>query len=200
MRIGVDVDGVLNDIAEWHYAYGSKFCADRNINRGFNPTGYYMEEQFFLTAEENREFWRQYIFDLLIAIPPRSFATEVIHKLRQEGHKIYILTARDNQYLTNQYEGMSDFYIRHWLNKYNIEYDGIITGTSNKRDKCLEGKFDLMIEDKGSNIEMIRKIIPVFVFDAPYNQGFSGPNVIRVYSWYQIYQEIVNKFAPIDIL
>ena len=26
MRIGVDVDGVLNDVAEWHFAYGSKFC------------------------------------------------------------------------------------------------------------------------------------------------------------------------------
>ena len=33
MRIGVDVDGVLNDVAEWHFAYGSKFCTDHNINR-----------------------------------------------------------------------------------------------------------------------------------------------------------------------
>ena len=54
MRIGVDVDGVLNDVAEWHFAYGSKFCAEHNINRGFNPTGYYMEERFYLTAEENK--------------------------------------------------------------------------------------------------------------------------------------------------
>ena len=57
MRIGVDVDGVLNDVAEWHFAYGSKFCSDYNINRGFNPKGYYMEEQFYLTREENKEFW-----------------------------------------------------------------------------------------------------------------------------------------------
>ena len=74
MRIGVDLDGVLNDVAEWHFACGSKFCLENNINRGFNPEGYYMEEQFSLTSDENREFWRQYIFDLLIAIPPRPYA------------------------------------------------------------------------------------------------------------------------------
>ena len=200
MRIGVDIDGVLNDIAEWHFAYGSKFCTDHGINRGGNPKGYYMEDQFYLTAEENREFWRQYIFDLLIAIPPRAFATEVIHRLRKEGHKIIILSARDNQYLTNQYENCIDFYVKFWLNKYNIEYDELILGSTNKREKCLMGKFDLMIEDKKSNIEMIKKIIPVFVFDTPYNQDCEGTNVIRVYSWYQIYQEIINKFAPVEIL
>ena len=200
MRIGVDVDGVLNDVAEWHFAYGSKFCTDHNINRGFNPNGYYMEEQFYLTAEENREFWRQYIFDLLLAIQPRPFATEVIHILRQDGHEVFILTARDNQYLTNQYDGMSDFYVKHWLNKYNIEYDGIITGTTNKKEKCINGKFDIMIEDKKTNVDMISKIIPVFVFDAPYNQTCSGTYVIRVYSWYQVYQEITEKFAPVEIL
>ena len=200
MRIGVDIDGVLNDVAEWHFAYGSKFCLENGINRGFDPTKYYMEDEFFLTAEENREFWRQYIFDLLLAIPPRPFASEVIHRLRQDGHQIIILTARDNQYLEHQYEGTSDFYVKHWLDKHNIEYDEIIFGSSNKREKCLMGNFDLMIEDKASNVEKISKIIPVFVFDAPYNQGFTSKNVFRVYSWYQIYQEIINNFAAIEVL
>ena len=53
MRIGVDLDGVLNDVAEWHFACGSKFCLEQNINRGFNPKGYYMEDQFHLSSEEN---------------------------------------------------------------------------------------------------------------------------------------------------
>ena len=35
MRIGIDIDGVLNDIAEWHFACGSKFCLENNINSGF---------------------------------------------------------------------------------------------------------------------------------------------------------------------
>lgn len=200
MRIGVDLDGVLNDIAEWHFACGSKFCLEQNINRGFNPKGYYMEEQFHLTGEENLEFWRQYIFDLLIAMPSRPYASEVIHRLRKDGHKIIILSARDNQYLTNQYNAMMDYYVKSWLNKYNIEYDELVINESNKRDKCLSIGLDLMIEDKASNVNAISKIIPVMVFDAPYNQGCTGKNVIRVYSWYQIYQEIINKFAAVEII
>ena len=133
MRIGVDLDGVLNDVAEWHFACGSKFCLENNISRGFNANGYYMEEQFYLTAEENREFWRQYIFDLLISIPQRPYASEVIHRLRQAGHKIIILSARDNQYLTNQYEGMMDYYVKSWLAKNNIEYDDLIINSKNKQ-------------------------------------------------------------------
>lgn len=200
MRIGVDLDGVLNDIAEWHFACGSKFCLEQNINRGFNPKGYYMEEQFHLTSEENIEFWRQYIFDLLIAIPIRPYASEVIHKLRKDGHKIIILSARDNQYLTHQYSGMIDYYVKAWLNKYNVEYDELVINTSNKREKCLSIGLDIMIEDKASNVDDISKIIPVMVFDAPYNQDCTGKNVIRVYSWYQIYQEIINKFAAVEII
>ena len=200
MRIGVDLDGVLNDVAEWHFACGSKFCVDQNINRGFNPHAYYMEDQFYLTADENKEFWRQYIFDLLIAIPPRPYASEVIHKLRKAGHKIIILSARDNQFLTNQYSGTIKYYVKSWLNKYNIEYDELIINSNNKREKCLSIGLDLMIEDKGSNVDDISKIIPVMVFDAPYNGSCTGKNVIRVYSWYQIFQEIINKFAPIEII
>ena len=50
MRIGVDIDGVLNDIGEWHYSCGFKFCIENNIDRGFNPYKYMMEEQFNLTV------------------------------------------------------------------------------------------------------------------------------------------------------
>lgn len=200
MRIGIDIDGVLNDVAQWHYSFGAKFCLENNINRGFNPNKYYMEDEFMLTKEENQEFWKQYIFDLLIAIDPRPFASEVIHKLRQDGHTIIILTARDNQYLTNQYEGTIDFYIKQWLSKNNIEYDELITGSVDKKEKCIQAKLDIMIEDKESNIQKIKNYIPVFAFDAPYNQECQGENVIRVYCWYQIYQEIINRFNKIEVL
>ena len=187
MRIGVDIDGVLNNIAEWHFNYGMKFCLDEGIDRGFHPEEYYMEQEFLLNSEENIKFWQRYIFDLLIAIPPRPFVSEVLHKLRMEGHTIVILTARDNQYLTNQYEGTIDFYIQEWLAKNNIEYDEIITGSTNKCEKCLTHQLDIMIEDKKTNIQKLSEHLPVICFDAPYNRGIEGKNITRVYSWYEIY-------------
>lgn len=188
MRIGVDIDGVLNDIGQWHYSCGFKFCMDNNINRGFNPYEYFMEKQFFLTDKENYKFWREYIFDLMVSIPTRPYAAKIINLLREKGHEIIILSARDNRYLTNQYANTMNFYIEQWLIKNNIEYDEILTGPGNKKDKCLENKIDIMIEDKKENVLEISRHIPVLCFDAPYNKDITNQNITRVFSWYQIYK------------
>jgi uncharacterized HAD superfamily protein len=145
-----------------------------------------IEEQFFLTEKENNKFWKEYIFDLMVSIPTRPYASQVIHELRELGHEIVILTARDNRYLTNQYANTMDFYVEQWLTKNGIEYDQILSGSGNKKDKCLRNNIDIMIEDKKSNVEQISKYIPVLCFDAPYNQEIENKNITRVYSWYQI--------------
>jgi uncharacterized HAD superfamily protein len=59
MRIGVDIDGVLNDYAEWRSSCAFKFCCENNIDRGFNPYTYMLEDQFNLTDEENYKFWKE---------------------------------------------------------------------------------------------------------------------------------------------
>ena len=193
MRIGVDIDGVLNDIGQWHYSCGFKFCIDNHIQRGFHPHEYMIEKQFELTDEENYKFWREYIFDLMVSIPTRPYAGNILKLLKEMGHEIVILTARDNRYLTNQYANTMNFYVEEWLHKNNIHYDEIIAGPGKKRDKCLRHKLDIMIEDKASNVIEISEVIPVLCFDAPYNLSIQKDNVYRVYSWYQIYQYFLNK-------
>ena len=193
MRIGVDIDGVLNDIGGWHYSCGYKFCIENNIDRGFNPYEYLIEKQFFLTEKENNKFWKEYIFDLMVSIPTRSYASRVINELRNMGHQIVILTARDNRYLTNQYANTMNFYVEEWLKKNNIEYDEIISGSGNKKDKCLKNNIDIMIEDKANNVIEISNHIPVLCFDAPYNLEVNKDNVTRIYSWYQIYDYFLKK-------
>ncbi len=193
MRIGVDIDGVLNDIGQWHYSCGFKFCIDNHIKRGFHPDEYMIEKQFELTDEENYKFWREYIFDLMVSIPTRPYAGNILKLLSEMGHEIIILTARDNRYLTNQYANTMNFYVEEWLRKNNIIYDEIIAGPGKKKDKCIKHKLDIMIEDKASNVLEISEVIPVLCFDAPYNAKISKNNVKRVYSWYQIYQYFLDK-------
>ena len=193
MRIGVDIDGVLNDVGEWHYSCGFKYCIDNDINRGFHPEKYMIEEQFELTEEENYKFWKEYIFDLMVSIPTRPYAAKVLGLLQEMGHEIIILTARDNRFLTNQYENTMNFYVEEWLNKNNIPYDEIIAGPGSKKDKCIKHKLDIMVEDKESNVIKISEVIPVLCFDTPYNQKATGDNITRVYSWYQIYNYFLNN-------
>ena len=190
MRIGVDIDGVLNDIGQWHYSCGFKFCIENNITRGFNPNKYLIEEQFFLTDKENNKFWKEYIFDLMVSIPTRPYAARIVNSLRDMGHEIIILSARDNRYLTNQYANTMNFYVEQWLSKNNIEYDEIIAGPGNKKDKCLNNKIDIDDKDKVYKEE---DHIPVLCFDAPYNIGIEKNNIQRVYSWYQIYDYFLDK-------
>lgn len=192
MRIGVDIDGVLNDVGEWHYSCGFKFCIENHINRGFDPYKYMMEGQFNLTDEENYKFWKEYIFDLMVSIPTRPYAGKVLQLLKEMGHEIVILTARDNRFLTNQYANTMNFYVEEWLNKNSIPYDEIIAGAGNKLDKCINNKLDIMIEDKASNVIKISDVIPVLCFDAPYNLDVNKENVTRVYSWYQIYKYFLD--------
>ncbi len=193
MRIGVDIDGVLNDIGQWHYSCGFKFCIDNHIQRGFHPHEYMIEKQFELTDEENYKFWKEYIFDLMVSIPTRPYAGNILKILKEMGHEIVILTARDNRYLTNQYANTMNFYVEEWLHKNNIPYDEIVAGPGKKKDKCIKHKLDIMIEDKASNVLEISDVIPVLCFDAPYNLGIVKNNVHRVYSWYQIYQYFLLK-------
>ena len=192
MRIGVDIDGVLNDIAEWHYSCGFKFCIENDIKRGFHPEKYMIEEQFELTEEENFKFWKEYIFDLMVSIPTRPYAAKALGLIKELGHEIVILTARDNRFLTNQYENTMNFYVEEWLNKNNIPFDEIIAGPGSKKDKCIKHNIDIMVEDKASNVIKISDVIPVLCFDTPYNLDADKDNVKRVYSWYQIYDYFLN--------
>ena len=198
MRIGVDVDGVLNDIGAWHYSCGFKFCIENKIDRGFNPHKYLMEDQFGLTDEENNKFWKEYIFDLMVSIPPRPYAANILTLLQELGHEIIILTARDNRYLTHQYEDTMNFYVEEWLIKNSIPYNQIVAGSGKKSDKIKQHNIDIMIEDKENNVEEISQTIPVLCFDAPYNQNAKNENITRVYSWYQIYKYFIDIAKNIE--
>lgn len=47
-----------------------------------------------------------------------------------------------------------------------------------------------MIEDKPKNINEISTEIPVICYHAAYNEQCIGNNIIRCYSWYDIYSKI----------
>ncbi len=106
--------------------------------------------------------------------PPRKYASEVIKKLKEKGHEIYIVTSR---YLTdrNTDDGkqMREIVVN-WLKEQNIYYDKII----------------FSLEDKVDNINKISSIIPVICFHAGYNKKCKGKNIYRVYNWYDIYNLI----------
>lgn len=199
MKIGIDIDGVLTDVERWQLDYGSKFYYERYQKEIVDFEGYDTNQIFNVDDKLDEEFWREYFKEYSLNVEARKFASEVIDKLKQDRHQIYIITARGS-FLSHSADVMSieenHQIVLNWLKNNHINYDKIIFSPEDKLNICKENNIDLMIEDKVDNINKISKIIPVICFHAGYNKDCKNSNIIRCYSWYDIYSKI-NKLAKL---
>ena len=78
----------------------------------------------------------------------RNEAKEYIDKLKEDGHRIIIITGRDNGEYSDPYN-----MTKKWLNDNYIKYDKLILTNAYKNDqhgkseKCIENNIDIMIDD-----------------------------------------------------
>ena len=195
MRIGIDIDGVLTDIEQFVIDYISKYCVENKIEYNIGDYNYDYSKTFDITHEHEENFWNEYLEYYAINEKARPFASEIINKLREDGHEIYIITAR---WLTNRDDDIGNKMreiVKNWLDKNKISYDRLIFSKASKERKSkeiAENKIALMIEDSPSNINELADIVQVICYNAEYNKKCEGENIIRCYSWYDIYSKI-NK-------
>lgn len=162
-----------------------------------NANGYEITDIFNnISVNEYDEFWDKYFLDYVLNEKPRKFADEITNKLHEEGHEIFIITAR---YFTDKDKkracsSITDV-VSKWLKNNNIYFDKIIFSPEDKLEICNNNKIELMIEDAPYNVNKLSKHIPVICFNANYNKQCEGENIIRCYSWYDIYSNIkhINK-------
>ena len=193
MKIGIDIDGVLTDIEQWQLDYGSKFYYENYGLEIKNYKGYETNEIFDVDIKLDDEFWNKYFREYSINVEARKFANEVIDKLKEDGHEIYIITARGS-FLSHSADVMTieenRNIVLNWLKINQIHYDNIIFSPEDKLEICKQNNIDLMIEDKPKNINTISNEIPVICYHANYNEQCNGKNIYRCYSWYDIYRKI----------
>lgn len=192
MKIGIDIDGVLNSQYNFCIDYGTKFCQEIGKYNLVNAEAIDTTDMFLWGDETAHQFWNKYRKDLVINLPAKPFAQEVIQKFKEENNEIYIITARKNnddwfsETLKNDVEGIT----RMWLNNNKIYYDEIFFDVKNKGKFCKENGIDFMIEDDPKNIKELINNTNVMIFDYPYNRSKEFEKLIRVYSWYDIYVKI----------
>ena len=195
MRIGIDIDGVLTDIEQFVIDYISKYCVENKIKYNIGDYDYNYSKTFNITDEQEENFWNEYLEYYAVNEKARPFAAEVIKKLREDGHEIYIITAR---WLTNRDDDIGNRMkeiVKNWLYENEILYDKLIFSKALKERKSqeiTEHKIDLMIEDSPNNINELANIIPVICYNAEYNKNCIDNKIIRCYSWYDIYSKINN--------
>lgn len=191
MNIGIDIDGVLTDLERVTIDYGVKMCIEENWPINLNVNKYWAKEVFNWTEEQVRKFWNRNLVKYVSESSSREFAKDIIEKLQQEGHEIYIITARNGSDLPEEYYGKMQELTKTWLEKQNIKYKKIIFASNKEKlSQCIENNIDIMIEDCPDNILEISNKIKVIKYDCQYNKEINGENIITAYSWYHIYKII----------
>ena len=196
MRIGIDIDGVLTDVGQFAMNYISKYCVENGIDYNIGDSSYEYYKMFNISKAQEDDFWSEYLDYYSTNEKARPFASEIIKKLKEDGHEIYIITAR---WLTNRDDNagcrMREI-VKNWLDENKIFYDKLIFSKASKEKKhqeIIENEIDIMIEDSPNNIQELSKIVPVICYHAEYNKNCTGSNVIRCYSWYDIYNKINER-------
>lgn len=192
MNIGVDIDNVLsnfNEVLLKEFLIHDKELRNKGIVN--KDADYITRGMFDWSKEETDNFYKNNIEKIVTKLDVIDKAKEYIDKLKKDGHKIYIITGRDNGDYSDPYN-----MTKTWLDKFNIHYDKLILTNAYKNDKhgktekCKENKIDIMIDDSVHICkDCIEHGITTLLMDTPYNRK---ENIPRVHNWKEIYEFISN--------
>lgn len=189
MRIGIDIDGVLNDIHAFIIEYGIKFCDELGKYKLENINAQWSKEMFGWSTETAHELWDKYGDEFYMRASVREFASKVIEKLKLDNNEIYIITARCNgdDWFPIGIKDEAEEITVGWLKEKQIVYDKICFGSKDKVKVCKENDIDVMIEDDPKNIDSLMGSISTIIFDNPYNRLDKYNKVARASNWNDIY-------------
>lgn len=190
MNIGIDIDDTLTDIrdelklAAEKYANklgkeikDSKYIEDQN-------NGNIYQIKYGFTYEELKYFLSVIQEEITKKAEPREGCVEVINKLHNKGHKIYIITARDSEFHKDPYE-----LSKNWLDKNNIYYDKLIVNARSKAPVCKTEKIDIFIDDQLNNCVDVSKA-GIRAIRISNDDNSSYENIETLLNWNKIYNYI----------
>lgn len=191
MKIGIDIDDTLTDIKQELEQEARKYAKqlgkkEQNISGITNKNdGNIWQRKYGFTYEELKYFLKEIQESVTKKARPREKAKEVIEKLKQKGHKIYIITARDSEFHDDPYQLSKD-----WLDKNEIEYDKLIVNAREKAHICQQEKIDVFIDDQLNNCLAVSNIgIKTIQISDEKEQV---ENIITLENWNEIYKYIVE--------
>lgn len=195
MRIGIDIDGVLNNLEEFQRTMGTRFCYENGLSYNFNPNEYKIRNMFHWDRTIEKQFYDTYYsLFLTTSIFLRNDAVDALDILYRTN-TLFLITARleeDTPLDSNQtMHGLT----QNWLNSNHLCYDYLLFSPPDKLSTIAKYDLDLMIEDNPYLlIKSSCSTIPFFCFNAAYNQFPLPSNVTRIYSWYEILILLDEKY------
>ena len=173
MKIGIDIDGFLTDIATFQLEEGKKYFGEI-----INENGYSIKEIFNCSKSDEVKFW---INNLRYhKLKARDNASKFVKYIHEHNGCIYIITSRALGYKKSLLGFFMRRYVKKWLKENNIYYDDILFVKEDKLKLIRKYNIDIMGEDSPINAEYISKEIKVILMDAPYNKEINNKNIYRI--------------------
>lgn len=181
LNICIDIDGTITTPYYWLDICNEYF--NTNITEE-QVTEYYIHKLLGVKVIEYEEFYEKHKFKMHSEQPLREDVLSVITKLNSVNN-IYFVTARDKS-LTMLTHG--------YLRKNEIPYDDLfVLGSHYKVDTAKQLNCGVFIEDNYDNaIQLSNAGFKVLLIDTNYNRKPLKENIIRVYTWNEIYT-IINR-------
>lgn len=195
MNIGIDIDDTISETFETLLPYAQKYTIEDLKRESKVEMDSNLSNHFYIVymngwnEQEATDFWSKYYGKILRELNIKKFAAEVIKKLKQEGHKIYLITARWDMRADNV-RGITE----KWLKDNKVEYDELIINAEDKLKIALEKKIDIFIDDSFKNCKAIadNTSAKVYMMTSRVNGSLEDKKIKRVFSWPEI-GELINK-------
>lgn len=195
MRIGIDIDGVLNYIEQFQLEYAIPWFVERGYSVK-KPDGFDIMDIFECSEELRNEFWKSnrskkgiynaLIFDFARNSEARPGIVEMLNKIEENGDHFFIISER---YGTDK-NGVFSKYCKHlvykWLKKNNVNIPKkdvlFVPFGKSKKDVYIENDIDIILEDNVKNIKAIEDIEDLYaiVFNAGHNKDYDNEKLYRV--------------------
>lgn len=170
MRIGIDVDDVLNNLVDkWVEKYNLLYRGNLQVE---DITSWDICQFSSIGAD----FYRLLDAELWSSLRPLEGSVEITKKLQDAGHELILVTATHKKDVECKVNWLEEHFPHLDLNNL------IITRRKDLVD------VDVLVDDGGHNIEAFPG--DVLVMDRPWNR-YLGEEYARVYSW----EEIGKRFG-----
>lgn len=195
MNIGIDIDDTISETFETLLPYSQKYTIEDLKRESKVELDSNLSNHFYIVymngwnEKEATDFWSKYYGEILRQLNIKKFASEVINKLKKQGHKIYLITARWDMPNDNIKE-----ITEKWLEENQVEYDELIINASDKLKLVQEKNIDIFIDDSFNNCQTIanNSNAKVYMMTSRVNGSLEDKKVKRVFSWPEI-GDLINN-------
>ncbi len=181
MNIGIDIDDTMTDSYETLVPLIG-IAYKMNIDKIFKEAPTYNALKKTLANYDDFVFKN---FTTMATIAPlKKDVVNVLKKLKEDGHRIIIITGRNNDEYPDPYQISFDY-----LKRNHVPYDKLIVNARDKAKQCILENIDVFIDDNTQICRSVAKTgIRTFQYLTLFNKNVKSTE--KVSSWEDIYKKI----------